>query len=336
MKIVKPLIAITAAGAVLYTAGCAPVKIQNFEKAVAESFEMMQNPEAKKVQADAAGNPVAAAENLLIDTVVFYKGNVASDGVINSEGDSAELSDLMRRAAALKINPAVKGMKNDSYTRQCLDAVEKIASKLAENYQSGVDDNVLFIVAVDALGEGIGKQNYGWRNPRGGYVVKGSIEDAKYAIWASLCTENSGSGREYPIEKKIERLKTDKKYAGDHKAQEAQADAIVKQIQEKAVTSDPRPLTSTEARNKYGTHLSGRQAVALISALSNPADRDWQTQGIQKLFSDAPGDDRKMVGQEEGIGVIAIVTGAELKKSYREELDKMVEAAGKYVQRQKK
>jgi hypothetical protein len=337
MKIVKPLIVITAAGAVLYSAGCATaVKSQSFEESVAESFEMMQNPAAKKVEEVKVSNPVAAAEDLLLDTVTFYKGKVASDGVIDSKGDSAELSELMRRAAALKVSPSVKGLQKTSYTRTCLSLAETITSTLAKNYTEGIDDNVLYVVAVDALGKGIGKQNYGWTNPRGGYVVEGSLEDAKYAIWASLCTEKPGSGRVYPLDKKIDRLKKNSKYAAAHKSEEAQADAILKKIQSKAVTSDPRPLRSKEARDKYGTQLSGRQAVALVYALSDPADRDWQTQGIQKLFSDAPGDDRKMVGQDEGVGVIAIMTGAELKANYRTQIDNIVKSAGRYVQANKK
>lgn len=343
--IVKPIIMITAAGAVIYAAGCAPVKVQSFEEQVDASFEMMRNPVAKKIQANTTSNPVEAAEKVLLDTIAFYKSDVASDGMINVEGDVTKMTELADRVAALWLNPLVKEMKGDKYTPQCINAAEHILTGLVNNYQSEIDENVFFVVAVEALSVSAGKQNYGWTNPRGGYLVEGSMEDAKYAIWAAMCTEKAGSGRAYPLEAKIARLKRgvneagkypfDAIYVASQKDKREQAEAIVKNISERTVTSDPRPLRGAK-RDAYSTHLNGRQAVGLVYSLSNPADRGWQAQGIQQLFSNVKADDRKMVGQEEGVGVIAIVPGAVLKDSIKQNLDTYVKQIDAYIARNKK
>ena len=326
--IVKPLIIVTATGAIMYAAGCAvPVKSFDCEDSVAESFERMDNPVAKKVKPAEVSNPVAAAERVLVDTISFYKDDVKSDKIINCGEDATELSDLMDTVAALRVNPIVKGMQANAYTKKCLSQADNILSMMVAAYEMGTNEDALFVVNVDAIGKEIGKQNYGWRNPKGGYVVEGSFEDAKYAIWASMCTENAGTGRAYPLEEKIAKLKLGsksrgsgqaytvaKKYVADHKDKEAQADAIVAQLKAKAVVTDPRPLTSAEERGRYGTHVSGRQVVAMVYSMSENANKDWQTQGIQKLFNNSKADDRWMVGQEEGTGVVTIVPGASLDK----------------------
>lgn len=321
-----------------------PPVVGELEAAVVQAAERMDDPGKAKVapaKVNDAKGAGAAAEQLLRQAVEWYGKNIENDGtaIDNNDGDVASLVHFMERTAALKANPLVQRMNDDSHIKKVLNQAETLLTELSDFYRENIWNNMKVRVVVDAVHSSGRKLNYGRTDEAGGYVVNGSIDDVKYAIWAAQLVKRNPTTEK--VEAIIEELKlgeSDGKRADKKKFAKAQeylarpdvqrkkeeAEKKVKELKQEALTKLLLTYTNTELREKYSTQLSYRQAVGIVTMLS---EEDWQRTSIQAL--DADGRPIKVV--YESVDTSGIVSQVHLTDEIKKKMSDMKEASLKLI-----